>query len=259
MEDVLLQDLEAGVLTIAFNRPEARNAWNAELEEALRTALQTADSSRDVRVIIITGAGRTFCPGPDPKALSSGNSFRKVESSDDDLAQRYSYMLSLRKPVIAAINGATAGVGFCITLYCDLRFISEKARITTAFARRGLPAEHGSAWILPRLIGAMNAADLLLSGRVIDGREAERLGYARCLSDDDFMASVRAFAADLALNCSPRSMMTIKRQLTSAWRETLAEATARSNLETEAALASDDFREGIAHFVERRSPKFPPI
>lgn len=259
MEDVLLQDLDAGVLTIAFNRPEARNAWNPALEDALRTALLAADRSTDVRVVIITGAGRTFCPGPDPAAMSSGQSFRKVETSLDDLGQRYSYMLGLRKPLIAAINGAAAGVGLCLTLYCDLRYASEKARLTTAFARRGLPAEHGSAWMLPRLIGPMNAADLLLSGRIIDGREADRLGLARCLPEEDFLATVRSVASEMALHCSPRSMMVIKRQLAEAWRLSLAEATAMANRETEAALSTDDFKEGVAHFVERRRADFRPL
>lgn len=259
MEDVLLRDLRDGVLTLAFNRPEARNAWNGALEDGLREALVTADADPSVKVMVVTGAGRTFCPGPDPKAIASGQSHRRVAASDDDFGQRYSYMLGLRKPVIAAINGAAAGVGLCLALYCDLRFIAENARITTAFSRRGLPAEHGSAWMLPRLIGWMNAADLLLSGRVVTGREAADLGLARCLPDDEFLDAVQSYARDLAQHCSPRSMMVMKRQLRAAWTQSLAQATAQSNRETELSLEADDVAEGIAHFLEKRPPRFPPL
>jgi enoyl-CoA hydratase/carnithine racemase len=257
MEQVLLQRLQHAVLTISFNRPEARNAWNHALEDALRAALLAADANPEVRVIVLTGAGKTFCPGPDPKAISSGQSHREVEVSRNDFDQRHSYMLGLRKPLIAAINGAAAGVGFCLTLYCDLRFISENARLTTAFSRRGLVAEHGSAWMLPRLIGWMNASDLLLSGRIVSGREAESLGLARCLAGEDFLASVEAYARDLAQSCSPRSMMIIKGQLREAWSQSLAQATAVSTQETSLSIGSEDVTEGIAHFLEKRPARFP--
>jgi enoyl-CoA hydratase/carnithine racemase len=259
MEHVLLQRLQQSVLTVSFNRPEARNAWNHALEDALREALLAADANPEVRVIVLTGAGKTFCPGPDPKTISSGQSHREVEPSSDDFGQRYSYMLGLRKPLIAAINDAAAGVGFCLTLYCDLRFIAENAKITTAFSRRGLAAEHGSAWMLPRLIGWMNAADLLLSGRVLSGREAEAIGLARCLAGEDFLAGVDAYACDLAQHCSPRSMMTIKRQLRDAWSQSLAQATALSASETARCVGSEDVAEGIAHFLEKRPARFPPL
>lgn len=259
MDDILLQDHKEGVLTIAFNRPDARNAWNHELEDGLRQALLAADADPQVRVVVLTGAGKTFCPGPDPKAISSGKSQRRVEVSDDDLGQRYSYMLGLRKPLIAAVNGPAAGVGLCLALYCDLRFVAETARLTTAFARRGLVAEHGSAWMLPRLVGTMNAADLLLSGRVIGAREAEAMGLARCLPADGFLDAVEAYARDLAQNCSPRSMMVIKRQLHGAWSQSLAQATTLANAETALSLEADDVREGIAHFVEKRQARFPAL
>lgn len=259
MEDVLLQQFEDGVLTITFNRPEARNAWNHALEDALRTALFAADADPQVKVVVLTGAGRSFCPGPDPKAIAAGQSHRQVMVPEDDFAQRYSYMLALRKPLIAAINGAAAGVGLCITLYCDLRFISENANITTAFSRRGLVAEHGSAWMLPRLIGWMNAADLLLSARVINGREAEALGLARCLPGTDFPAAVQRYAADMAAHCSPRSLQVIKQQLRQAWSQSLAQATAVSTRETAVSLGSPDLAEGVAAFVEKRRPRFQPL
>ncbi|MFT4117856.1 enoyl-CoA hydratase-related protein [Bradyrhizobium sp.] len=256
MEQVLLQRLQDAVLTISFNRPEARNAWNHALEDALRNALLAADVNPDVRVIVLTGEGKTFCPGPDPKAISSGQSHRAVASSSGDFDQRYSYMLGLRKPLIAAINGAAAGVGFCLTLYCDLRFIAENAKITTAFSRRGLVAEHGSAWMLPRLIGWMNASDLLLSGRILAGREADAIGLARCLAGENFLTMVEAYARDLAQNCSPRSMMIIKQQLREAWSQSLAQATAVSTEQTSRCIGSEDVAEGMAHFLEKRPARF---
>lgn len=259
MDDILLQELRNGVLTLALNRPEARNAWNHELEDAMRAALVSADADPAVRVVILTGAGKTFCPGPDPKAISTGASRRQVEPSQDDFAQRYSYLLGLRKPLVAAINGAAAGVGLCIALYCDLRFVAENAKMTMAFSRRGLVAEHGSAWMLPRLVGWMNAADLLLSGRVFTGQEAERLGLARCLAGEDFQDQVRVYAEDLAQSCSPRSMMVIKRQLRLAWSQSLAEATGLSNRETELSLGTQDVTEGMAHFIEKRPAQFPSL
>lgn len=260
MEQPILKSFRQGVLTLAINNPERRNAWNAELERALRAALQAADADPETRVLILTGAGRTFCPGADAAALGRGQvAVSPVAESDDDLEQRYSYMLGLRKPLIAAINGAAAGVGLCLALYCDLRFMVDDARITTSFTRRGLVAEHGSAWMLPRLIGPMNAADLLLSGRVLTGREAAELGLVRALPGEGFMDAVQAYAADMALNCSPRSMAVVKAQLALALRQTLAQATARANAETAAAVREPDFAEGVAHFVERRAPQFPPL
>ncbi|SMH27650.1 enoyl-CoA hydratase-related protein [Mesorhizobium australicum] len=259
MDDVLLHDHKNGVLTITFNRPDARNAWNHELEDGLRGALLAADADPEVKVVVLTGSGKTFCPGPDPKAISAGTSQRRVAVSDDDFGQRYSYMLGLRKPLIAAVNGAAAGVGLCLALYCDLRFVAETARLTTAFARRGLVAEHGSAWMLPRLVGTMNAADLLLSGRVVGAREAEAMGLARCLPAEGFLDAVRAYAEDLAQNCSPRSMMIIKRQLHGAWSQSLARATTLANEETARSLEAADVKEGMAHFIEKRQARFPPL
>lgn len=256
MTQSILTVLNGRVLTLAINNPEARNAWNPGLEAALRDALLSADTDPEVRVIVLTGAGKTFCPGADARALSEGARVTEAPPSDSDLGQRYSYMLGLRKPLIAAINGAAAGVGFCLTLYCDLRFMAEDAKITTSFARRGLVAEHGAAWMLPRLIGPMNAADLLLSGRVLNGREAESLGLVRALPREGFAKSVQDYAEDLAMNCSPRSMAVIKAQLVAAMRQTLAQATVLASQETAKAVAAMDFKEGVTSFVEHRSAKF---
>jgi len=255
----ILSELSGYVLTLSINNPTARNAWNPAMEQALRAALQAADVNPAVRVVVLTGAGATFCPGADPKALSAPERAQGGGYPGMCAEPRFLYMLALRKPLIAAINGAAAGVGMCLTLFCDLRFMVEDAKITTSFVRRGLIAEHGSAWLLTRLIGSMNAADLLLSGRVLTGREAESLGLVRALARDGFMHHVQAYAQDLATHCSPRSMAVIKAQLSAVWQQDIQQAMILARLETEHALGAVDFKEGVASYLERRTPGFPEL
>ncbi|SCB27289.1 Enoyl-CoA hydratase/carnithine racemase [Bradyrhizobium yuanmingense] len=251
------------VATITFDRPDKMNAWTPVMESELRRLMTIACEDGDVRAIVITGAGRGFCAGADMVRLSDASSGNAASAAsvvcpdtDDDLAQRYSYLLAVPKPVIAGINGAIAGVGLCIALYCDLRYMAAGAKLTTSFARRGLIAEHGSAWMLRQLIGPMNAADLLLSGRVVEAAEAERLGLVRMLPADTFRETVQQTASDFANLCSPRSMRIIKQQLTAAPRQTLAEATQLANTEVAICREAEDFKEGVAHFVEKRAPRF---
>jgi enoyl-CoA hydratase/carnithine racemase len=149
-----------------------------------------------------------------------------------------------------------AGVGFVFTLFCDIRYIAEGAKLSTSFAKRGLVAEHGSAWLLTRQIGTMNALDLLLSARMIDGAEAARLGLAKLLPLEGFGSAVQAAAAELANTCSPRSMRIMKHQVYAAYKQTLAEATDLADEELLKAQASEDYKEGVAHFVEKRKPAF---
>jgi enoyl-CoA hydratase/carnithine racemase len=252
------------VATITFYRPERMNAWTPLMEAELRRLLAIASADDEVRAIVLTGAGKAFCAGADMGTLTdvasvsigSGPAAAAIAESDDDLSQRYSYLLAVPKPIIAAINGAVAGVGLCIALYCDLRFMAAGAKLTTAFARRGLVAEHGSAWMLRHLIGSMNAADLLLSGRTIDTAEADRLGLVRLLPADNFREAVQRKASEFANLCSPRSMRIIKRQLALVPRQTLAQATQLANHEVVRCRGTEDFREGVAHFVEKRAPCF---
>lgn len=260
MTGALLESLAGGVLTLSFNRPERRNAWGAELEAALSQALAAADSDPAVRDIVLTGEGSTFCPGPSMSdAAAPASQGAEPAPLRDDPTRRYGYIRHIRKPVIAAINGAVAGVGLCITLFCDVRFMIEDARMTTAFSRRGLPAEHGCAWLLTRQIGMMNAADLLLSGRAITGREAERLGLVRALPRENFLPQVQAYAAEMARFCSPRAMEAIKRQLRLAQEQTLDEALRLASDEGAEAVGSGDYDEGISHFIARRDPIFPSL
>jgi enoyl-CoA hydratase/carnithine racemase len=248
------------VLTIALNRPERMNAWTPVMEAEVRSALEEAAADSEIRAIVLTGEGRGFCAGADMGALavSSGGAppTEQPERGTADLEQRYSYLLGIPKPIIAAINGAVAGVGLCIALYCDVRFIAAGAKVTTAFARRGLVAEHGSAWLLPRLVGPMNAADLLMSGRVLEAAEADRMGLARLLPAEGFRAAVHLYASELANLSSPRSIGIIKRQLQESWVQALGTAVRASEDEIARCRGTDDYREGVAHFVEKRRPAF---
>ena len=249
------------VATITLNRPDKLNAWTPTMEAEVRAALDAAAADDAVRAIVLTGAGRGFCAGADMAGLSArstgaASAVPDVKRGQGDLEQRYSYLLAIPKPVIAAINGAVAGVGLCVALFCDIRFIAASAKLTTAFSRRGLVAEHGSAWMLPRMIGPMNAADLLLSGRVVEAAEVDRLGLARALPVEGFLPAVQRYAHDLANLCSPRSMGIIKRQLQDGWRQGLAEATRAADEELARCRGTEDYREGVAHFVEKRPPAF---
>jgi enoyl-CoA hydratase/carnithine racemase len=160
------------------------------------------------------------------------------------------------KPVFAAVNGPVAGIAFCLILFCDFRYMAEGAKLTTAFARRGLIAEHGSAWMLPRLIGPMNALDLLYSARTVDTAEADRLGLVRTLPADNFLANVQRIAREMVTASSPRSIGVIKRQVFQSYFQSLAEAWAVADEEMKASFGSEDFKEGVAHFVEKRAAVF---
>jgi enoyl-CoA hydratase/carnithine racemase len=252
------------IATVTLNRPDRLNAYTPTMADELRAALMKADADERVRAIVLTGAGRGFCAGADMARLSAAAAGRTTLKPPEaptaglaaNFAQRVSYMLGIGKPIIAGINGAAAGIGLVIALYCDLRFMAAGAKLTTSFARRGLIAEHGIAWMLPRLIGPMNALDLLLSARTVEAEEAERLGLVRVLPAQDFAEAVEARAAEIADLASPRSVRIIKRQVYEGLFQSLAEATAIANREQEVCRDTDDFREGVAHYLEKRKPNF---
>ena len=257
----LLYDVQDRVATITFNRPERMNTWTPTMEVELRSAVSKAVADDAVRCIVLTGSGRAFCAGADMSRLSAAaqsdaSVAQPPPSGDGDLEQRYSYLLGVPKPLIAGINGAVAGVGVCITLYCDIRYMAAGAKLTTPYARRGLVAEHGSAWMLSRLVGPMHAADLLLSGRVVEAAEAAQMGLVKVIDAEGFGAAVHAKASELANLCSPRSIRVMKQQLLLATRQSLAQATAMANEEMAKCRDTHDFREGVAHFLEKRQPEF---
>jgi enoyl-CoA hydratase/carnithine racemase len=267
----ILYAVQDRVATITFNRPDRLNAWTHKMQGELRAAFEVAEQDSEVRAIVVTGAGRGFCAGADMGGMASNIASNKVVEESDfaafstedapgrDFDQPLTYLLRIPKPVIAGINGPAAGIGLCFALFTDIRFIAPGAKVTTAFSRRGLIAEYGSSWILPRLIGPMNAADLLLSGRVVSAEEAAILGLARLIAAEGFRESVQAYAADLANNVSPRSLAVIKKQIWEDLLSTLAQSCVRADREMLASLRSDDFREGVAHFIEKRPAHFKGI
>ena len=259
------------VATITLNRPDKLNAWTGTIEQEVRASMYEAEKDPDVRVIILTGAGRGFCAGADMSLLGEiaqkglGERASALANTSNgqragvrpDFQKKYSYFPSIQKPVIAAVNGPAVGLGFVITLYCDLRFASDAARFGTAFAKRGLIAEYGLAWMLPRLIGPANALDMLFSARLVDANEALRMGLVnRVFPQDQFLEGVQAYAKELAYNVSPRSLRVTKDQVYSAMFQTLSEAFETAEQEMLQSLQCDDFKEGVAHFLEKRAAAF---
>ncbi|MGH8973439.1 MAG: enoyl-CoA hydratase-related protein, partial [Acidimicrobiia bacterium] len=210
-DELCLSATREGVCTLTFNNPERRNGWTLAMERRYFDLLEEADTDPEVRVIVVTGAGTTFCPGADISALG-----KIADKGRMNLSGRRSqaFPRSIRKPMIAAINGACAGIGLSQALSCDVRFAARGARFSTAYTRRGLPAEYGMSWLLPRLIGVENALDLLLSARVFDADEAKELGLvSRVCEPESVLADAQAYAADLAAYCSPRSMASVRAQV----------------------------------------------
>lgn len=270
--DQIVYEVRDAIATITLNRPERLNAWTPHMGRELYDAFQRAGSDDAVRVIIVTGAGRGFCAGADMdnlRDIQSGGAGETVSESAERaprgdiapthpaLATAYAYPLSIPKPVIGAINGPVAGLGFTYMLYYDLRIASERARFGTAFARRGLVAEHGSSWMLPRLVGMANACDLFFSGRMIDAAEALAMGLvSRVVPHEQLMQHVRDTATELATLSSPRSIAIMKRMIYGHQFTDLATATAEADAEMIASFPTDDFREGVRSFLEKRQPRF---
>jgi enoyl-CoA hydratase/carnithine racemase len=236
------------------------------MERDVRHAMEAAAADDNVRVIVLTGAGRAFCAGADMDALKGLDpaDIRRAENIPAfdmnrraDWQTRYGFYPSIPKPIIAMLNGPTAGIGLVHALYCDLRFAADNTVFTTSFARRGLIAEHGISWMLPRIVGHANALDLLLSARRVLSAEALRIGLVnRLYSPEKLSEETYAYARELADLVSPSAMAVIKRQLYDVPFQTLAEATIDANREMVIALRGADFREGVASFIEKRPPRF---
>lgn len=258
-DDVVLQELDShGVLLLTWNRPARNNGWSIQLEEAYFGALIDAANDPRVKSIVVTGAGRTFCPGMDISTLERTASGEKPTS----LPRRWPMTTArlIPKPVIAAINGACAGIGFIQAACADIRFAARGARFTTAFARRGLPAENALSWILPRLIGQANAVDLLLSARVIDADEAMNLGFLNGVVEPDrLLPTALAYARDLADNCSPNAMAMIKQQIGDDWNDDAESSRLKALVLMSEAGQHPDFAEGVKSFTEKRPPNFPGL
>jgi enoyl-CoA hydratase/carnithine racemase len=271
----ILYTVSGGVATVTLHRPDKLNAWTRTMEAEVRQAMQDAAGDGDVRVIVLTGAGRGFCAGADmsllqdvvqsrvhplPEPTRHDGALDNTPDQQDvraDFQRQYSYFPAIPKPVIAAINGPAVGLGLVIAMYCDLRFASDEAKFGTAFASRGLIAEYGLAWLLPKVVGHANALDLLLSARIVNAQEALRMGLVnQVFAHGKFMDGVYAYANELAARVSPRSMRVIKRQVYEATFQTLGQALDTATEEMRASLQCEDFKEGVAHFVEKRAPAF---
>ncbi|MEP6658527.1 MAG: enoyl-CoA hydratase [Acidimicrobiales bacterium] len=259
-DDVVLLENRDGIGLVTLNRPERLNAWTGELENRYFDRLDECAADPDVKVIVVTGAGRGFCAGADMDMLQ-GIGAGEVNAAGTARTTRPQWHTTMiPKPVIAAINGACAGIGLVQALMADIRFAASGAKFTTAFARRGLIAEHGISWVLPKLVGPATALDLLMSGRVFLADEAARLGVVNdVIAPEHLIDHTMAYASDMAANCSPASMAVMKRQVWDHYLLPLDDATRSSNELMKISLKADDFREGVQSFVQKRPPKFAPL
>jgi enoyl-CoA hydratase/carnithine racemase len=256
--ELVSQEVTDGVAILTFNRPDRNNAWSIPMEIEYFRLLTEAGENPDIRVIVVTGAGKSFCPGMDSQTLSE----QSVGTAQTDPHKRTPMTLprSIPKPVIAAINGACAGLGLVAAMQCDLRFASSAAKITTSFAHRGIMAEHGLAWSLPQVVGTSKALDLLFSARAVRGDEALALGIVdRVFSPEALMEKTLEYAGNLARLSSPLAMGTIKRQVYAAQESTHDEARILAiRYWLDVLRDHSDFKEGIASFLEKRAPTFAP-
>lgn len=260
-DTVLSERRDPGIALLTLNRPERLNAWNGELAARYFTLLDEAAADPEVKVIVVTGAGRGWCAGADMDTLQGIGASSGSGGADAAAGGRPQYHTTLiPKPVIAAINGACAGIGMVQALMCDLRFAAAGAKFTTAFARRGLIAEYGMSWILPRLIGTSRAMDLLFSGRVILAEEAAAMGLVNeVVAPELLLDRTLEYAADLAVNSSPTSISVMKQQVYADQLRTIVESTDDAVELMKASLRRNDFKEGVASFLEKRPPRFAPL
>ena len=257
------------VATITLHRPERLNAWTGRMHAEYRWLLARASDDSDVRVIVVTGAGRGFCAGADARALEGhverggydaglgrdvampGYGVRPEFDAD------FAYHFGVPKPVIAAVNGPAAGVGLVLACYCDLRFAASGAKLTTSHGRLGLPAEFGLSWLLPRLIGVTRAADLLLSSRVVLAEEAEQMGLInKTLAADELLPYTYEYAGRLATEIAPSSLASTKVQLYRDLHTDAASSVEDAGRRLVAMMRNADFAEGVAALTEKRPPAF---
>lgn len=270
--DEIRYEVDDPVATITLHRPEALNAWTPRMAAEVRHAVARAERDRAVVGIVVTGAGRAFCAGADMgnltaitegTALADDRAPLPVEEAagpgerPPDLDGEYTYLMACAKPVIAAINGACAGMAVPIALGCDLRFMADEAVILTAFAQRGLVAEWGLSWLLPRLVGPAVALDLLFSSRKVAGPEAAAMGLVNAsMPGDRLLDHCRAYVADLAARCSPTSLRIMKRQVYEQLHRGLGPAEQESQRLMVESFSRPDFPEGVRSFLEKRPPSF---
>lgn len=264
---VLYETTETGVAILTFNRPDRLNAWGPDIAAGFYAAIDRAEQDPAVRAIVLTGRGRGFCAGAYLGAPSSvpsyGETMEKAGQTNlvDLVGERPPHFVTtLRKPVIAAINGACVGIGLTQALMCDVRFAAAGAKFGAVFARRGLIAEFGISWILPRLTNWGVALDLLLSGRTFLAEEAAELGLVKeVVAPDSLMRRALDYAEDIAANCSPAAMAVIKRQVYGDATRDVEQANSLAEVLLHEAMPRPDVIEGITSFLQKRPPQFPSL
>jgi len=264
-DPVLYEVRDTGVAVLTLNRPERMNGWGGGLATAFYERLDDAEADPAVRAIVVTGKGRAFCAGADMGSLNTISNATVDGAGGTDVgklvgARHPHFVMTMRKPVVAAINGACAGMGLTMALVCDVRFAAAGAKFTTSFARRGLIAEYGISWILPRVVGWGTALDLLLSGRVFLADEAAELGLVKeVVLPDELLPRAIGYAEDIAANCAPSSLAAIKQQVYADTMRDVFEASDRAEKLMHESMQRPDFIEGITSFFEKRPPNFPPL
>lgn len=265
----ILYDVEQGVATITLNRPERLNAWTGTIAHEVKAAMRVANDDDAVRVIVLTGAGRGFCSGADMNTLqgiqsggaSTGQKAAEEAPFDADadpsFQKAYSYFPAVKKPIIAAINGAAAGLGLIMTLYCDMRFASDAAVFTTAFARRGLIAEHGISWLLPRLVGVGRAHELMYTARRFDAAEALNYGFVTdVVPAGQLTDKVLAVAGQIKQNPPLQTALTKAGMSVALQSGNLLDVIEFENRQQVLTAMTDDYREAIDSYLGKRAPKY---
>ena len=272
--DEIIYEIDGPVATITINRPNKLNALTDLTQAEIRHALDCSERNERILGTILTGAGKGFCSGVDMGSLSemskagesTWTSHEKLAAhpgnpdNDPNFQSSPAYFLGLRKPLIAAVNGASAGLGFSYATFCDLRFVDRTAKFVTSFGPRGLIAEHGTSWMLPRLVGPSNALDLLWTSKRLDALEAFRIGYANRLCEPGRSAiEAKQYLNEIAKTSAPISIMMMKKQIYRHLNQELGESMQESKLWMDESLKREDFKEGVLSFVEKRTPNFQSI
>ncbi len=268
----VVYNVEDGVAVVTLNRPDRLNAMTLTMAGEIRAAMQQATDDDQVRVIVLTGAGRGFCAGADAARLQSRASGEAVEVEETlpfvgavdgglnlpaAFAAKYAWIASVPKPVIAAVNGPAVGVGMVLPMFADIRFASDTAKFGTAFSKRGLVPEYGLGWLLPRLIQPSKAFDLLYSARLVEADEALEMGLVdKVFPTNELLPAVMDYACELATAVSPRSNRVVKGMIYQGLDQGFDQAMEQCLAEMMKAQKSDDFKEGIAAWKDKRVPNF---